>query len=461
MVQKPQVFDGGWGTAYRIRRAGQGRVMDYAQARAWLEQVAKQRGMVLGLDAMRALLDRLGNPQDQLHFIHIAGTNGKGSVSAFLERILICAGYHTGAYTSPAVFDFCEPYRIDGMQISKDAFAACMEKIAAAAEETERETGLHPTEFEQETALAFLWFAQNHCEPVVLETLLGGDLDATNVVTGVVCSVLTSISIDHRRVLGNTLTEIAGHKAGIMLPKVPAVSDRQAEEAAAVLAKRAKELEIPLIWADPEQMREEEEDETGMTVSYREWQHLRVGQRALWQLRNLAVVLETVGVLRKQGYRIPDQAVRDGVEQMYWPGRFEVIPEAKLMDGSAAVRLVLDGAHNPGGAKALRESLDHCFPRERRVFVMGVLADKDYRTVIRTLLPGVSNAIAIASDSPRALPAEQLADAIREEFPRMSVCAADSVREALKKAVLDAGTDGIIVVCGSLSFLKDVRAALV
>lgn len=422
--------------------------MDYRKACEYLREERKKKGMVLGLEAMRHLMAVLGNPQDRLRFIHIAGTNGKGSVAAYLEQTLICAGYSTGKYTSPSVFDFREQYQVNGSWITEEEAASCMTRIAAAAARLEEEGLARPTYFEQETALAFVWFAEKGCSLVVLETGLGGDEDATNIVNTTVCSVLTSISMDHRRILGETLGEIAGHKAGIIKTGVPVVSHPQAGGAMEVIERRCRKMDAPLTVSRPEYMRLTEETEEGMTVSYGKWERIHTAQRAVWQMDNMAVALEAAGVLQGLGYAVSDRAVREGFARMRWRGRFEVMEGRPMM--------ILDGAHNPDGAAALRRSLDHSFPDGCRVFVMGVLADKDYRSMIRILLEGEQTVFTVASDSPRALPAGELEKEIREQFPGIQVQAAGSVRAALELAQTAAGEEGRIIVCGSLSFMKEI-----
>lgn len=422
--------------------------MNYIEAREYLRESGKARGMVLGLESMRQLMQRLGDPQDQVRYIHIAGTNGKGSTAAYLVQILISAGYRTGKYTSPAVFDFREQYQVNGHWITEENAAEYITRIAAAADWMEEQGYGRPTSFEQETALAFCCFADRKCEIAVLETGLGGDEDATNIVTTTVCSVLTSISLDHKRILGDTLEEIAGHKAGIIKPGIPAVVHRQAEAVMQTAADRCMQLGSRLFVSDPGRIRIEVENESGMTISWGSYRNLHTKQRAIWQLDNLALALSTVQVLKEQGWKISEQAVRDGVEQMEWPGRFQVIPGHPGM--------ILDGAHNPDGAAALRRALDHSFGTKKLVFVIGVLADKDYRSVIRLLLKDETQVFTVASDSPRALAAADLAEAVRQAYPQIDVAAVSSVKEAVSRAEQAAGRDGWIVVCGSLSFMKEI-----
>ncbi len=423
--------------------------MNYLEAREYLKEAAGKRGMVLGLSSMKRLMDYLGNPQEQVKFIHLAGTNGKGSTAAYLAQILICAGYRTGKYTSPAVFDFREQYQINGTWIEEEEAARLISRIAEAANQMEKDGFSRPTSFEQETALAFCLFAEKGCEIAVLETGLGGDEDATNIVTTTVCSVLTSISLDHARILGNTLAEIAGHKAGIIKKGVPAVTCQQKKEVLDVIQNRCEQLSCPLEISNTETMRIEAEDETGMTVSWGVYQNLHTTQRAIWQMENLSLALCTVEILKSCGWEIDEKAVRMGVEQMEWSGRFQVI--------LGKPTLILDGAHNPDGALALRKALDYSFGDKKLIFVIGVLADKDYVSVLRTLLKTEYPVFTVASDSPRALPAKDLANAVKKLFPAIEVWDTVSVKEALSLAKETAEEESVIVVCGSLSFMKEIQ----
>ena len=465
--------------------------MDYSEAMALLEEAGSRRGIRLGLARMRRLMSLLGDPQDQVGMIHIAGTNGKGSVAAWLESILIAAGIRTGAYSSPAVFHPLEGIRTGGLPVSEERFARLFEKVCQAAEKMESDYG-EPTRFELETACAFCYFEEEGCETAVLETGLGGDEDATNVCGRVLLSVITSVSMDHAGILGNTLPEIARHKAGIIKRGVPCVSSPQVPEVRAVL-RECRELAereegfppdgpVPgktsdaagkadpgitsdtaeetnpagkgILFADSSVLKVISRDVSGTAVQSPEFGRLHTSQCALWQTENLQTVLTAVSVLKSRGLAISDEAVRSGVEAMRWPGRFEILQSRPW--------LIADGAHNPQGILGFRDSLNELFPDAPIALVMGVFADKDYHSMIRLLLTGEKGigkrlvfAGAIAPDSPRALSA----DALRDELCAVSGISAEvysSPSEAVRYAGKAVPAGGCIAVCGSLSFLKEI-----
>ncbi len=429
--------------------------MDYREAERYLKNAGTGRGMQLGLSRMRRLAGLLGNPEDRVPMIHIAGTNGKGSVAAWLEAILTAAGYRTGAYTSPAVFSALEPFRIDGAPITEEQFAALVSKAADACGKAP-DAALEPTRFELETACAFLLFAEENCDIAVVETGLGGDEDATNIMSRTVLSVITSISMDHGAYLGNTTARIASHKAGIMRPGIPCVSAPQEASVRQVLGS----MQDPacLLFADPERCTVLSSGPAGTVFTDRHFGKLTTTQHASWQRENLAVALTAAESLRSSGFDISDEAVRTGVAAMRWRGRFEVIGNPP--------RAILDGAHNPQGASGLLSSLK-CFPDGRNLAVVtGVLADKDYRGMIGRLFAGpegiagrTSVICTLTPDSPRALTAEALAAVYRELVPDIASRACGSVGEALEYACRSHPED-LILVFGSLSFLREADAWL-
>ncbi|MBR3644434.1 MAG: hypothetical protein IKN57_13120 [Parasporobacterium sp.] len=361
----------------------------------YLEELGKTKGIQLGLSRMRALMEILGDPQKKIRFVHVAGTNGKGSVTAFLESVFISAGYRTGAYTSPAVFSYMEQFRVNGAAVSPEKYAYLVTRAVKAGEKISSVYGM-PTRFELETACAFCLFDEENCDIAILEAGLGGDEDATNIIDTTAVSVLTSISRDHCRILGDTLTEIAAHKAGILRKGVPCASAPQEDEVRKELLLKCRETGGgPIVFAAPENMIHENDTESGVILSYRSsrdctdaaeehvFGHISLQSKALWQRENLAVSLEAVRLLCRRGYEISDDAVRQGVSGMRWQGRFEII---QLYDDGPG--FILDGAHNPQGAAGLHKSLNKFCPDSPLIFVIGVLADKDYDGVIRELFLG-------------------------------------------------------------------------
>lgn len=357
--------------------------------------------MSLGLERMRDLLARLGNPQDRLRFVHVAGTNGKGSTCAFIERILREAGYRTGLFTSPYIERFEERIRVNGNNISLDDLCEVTLAVRDCAEAMDE----HPTEFELMTAVAFCHFARQSCDIVVCEVGLGGRLDSTNVIAVVEASVIAPVALDHCALLGNTISAIAQEKAGIIKPGVPVVSAPQEPEAEARLRAVAAERGSSLRFVDVHALSGSNDDFT-----YGLWSHMRVALAGSYQRINAATALETVAVLQERGWRIPDDAVRVGLAQASWSGRFEFVAHAP--------DIIVDGAHNEQGAQALASELVVRYPRARIVFVVGVLADKDYASMLDALVPLAAQVVCTEPPNPRALGVADLAAAVEQACTR-------------------------------------------
>lgn len=423
----------------------------------------------LGLERIRELLERLGRPQDRLKFVHVAGTNGKGSICAYLASILGAAGHRTGMFTSPYIERFEERIRVDGVMISPDELRDVTLAVREHAEAMAEETGDHPTEFELMTAVALEHFARCGCDIVVLEVGLGGRLDSTNVIDAPEACVIARIGLDHTALLGNTLAAIAGEKAGIIKEGSAVVSWPQEPEAMAVIGHAAAERGCELRAPDFAQLEEgairwEDGASPFRSFSYREWTDLRTGILGSYQPQNATVALEVVDVLRGRGWRIPDEAVRAGVAQTRWPGRFEIVEGGSSPDGSA---IVVDGGHNPQGARALADSLAEVFPGRKPVFVIGVLEDKDYPRMLEDVLPSGSAFVCVTPDNPRALPAHKLARAIRwtgQDLLGCSACVnpvvARDFEDAIRRARELADPDGLICAFGSLYSVAALKEAV-
>lgn len=423
----------------------------------------------LGLERIRELLERLGRPQDRLKFVHVAGTNGKGSICAYLASILGAAGYRTGMFTSPYIERFEERIRVDGAMISPDELRDVTLAVREHAEAMAEETGDHPTEFELMTAVALEHFARCGCDIVVLEVGLGGRLDSTNVIDAPEACVIARIGLDHTALLGNTLAAIAGEKAGIIKEGSAVVSWPQEPEAMAVIGHAAAEHGCELRVPDFAQLEEgairwEDGASPFRSFSYREWTDLRTGILGSYQPQNATVALEVVDVLRGRGWRIPDEAVRAGVARTRWPGRFEIVEGGSSPDGFA---IVVDGGHNPQGARALADSLAEVFPGRKPVFVIGVLEDKDYPRMLEDVLPLGSAFVCVTSDNPRALPAHKLARAIRwtgQDLLGCSACVnpvvARDFEDAIRRARELADPDGLICAFGSLYSVAALKEAV-
>lgn len=419
--------------------------MDFLEAQNYLEKVRSQKGIVLGLDTMRHLMAKLNNPQDKVKFIQIAGTNGKGSTAAYLTSILSEAGIKVGRYTSPAVFSSTEQYFACGSCISESEYAKGVTAVAEAAASLDCET---PTAFEQETALAFWYFAQKGCELAILEAGLGGDMDATNIVTTTVCSIITSISMDHCRILGNKISEIAAHKAGIIKPGAPVICIEQKEDAMEPIRAAAKAADTPLYEVHRDEVRQIFSDKRESIVFFREFENLHLKMLGSCQPENAALAVQAASVLSRS-YPIEKKHIYDGIEKTRWGGRFE------LHSGSPDI--ILDGAHNPDGIRRLRESVNQMFGAVPICYVCGVLADKDYEKEIEILFGRASNVFTVTPPSPRAMKSTDLKAAIKKRFSQLKVTSFDSedgIEKAMEAAV---SQNNPVVVCGTLTILARVK----
>ena len=419
--------------------------MDFLEAQNYLEKVRSQKGIVLGLDTMRHLMAKLNNPQDKVKFIQVAGTNGKGSTAAYLTSILSEAGIKVGRYTSPAVFSSTEQYFACGSCISESEYAKGMTAVAEAAASLDGET---PTAFEQETALAFWYFAKKGCELAILEAGLGGDMDATNIVKTTVCSIITSISMDHCRILGNKISEIAAHKAGIIKPGAPVICIEQKEDAMEPIRAAAKAADTPLYEVHRDEVRQIFSDKRESIVFFREFENLHLKMLGSCQPENASRSVQAASVLSRS-YPIEKKHIYDGIEKTRWGGRFE------LHSGSPDI--ILDGAHNPDGIRRLRESVNQMFGAVPICYVCGVLADKDYEKEIEILFGRASNVFTVTPPSPRAMKSTDLKVAIKERFPQLKVTSFDSedgIEKAMEAAV---SQNNPVVVCGTLTILARVK----
>lgn len=421
--------------------------MTYEQALAYIGTISA-RGSKPGLERIRTLMDGLGNVQNKLKFIHIAGTNGKGSTSCMLSNILIQAGYKTGLFISPFIIRFNERMQINGEHIPDDKLAEIVERVKAVADTMPDGA----TEFELITAAAFLWFAEESCDIVVLETGLGGRLDATNIIENNECAVITNIGIDHTDYLGNTLAEIAYEKACIIkegCPVVAYVSDKEAMDVIRNYAAAA--YRQPCRYFEPrfDAITPLSADLTGQSFRYPHTPteyHIRLlGEH---QLRNAAVVLTTVDVLKDRGWKIPQEAVVKGLAAAQWPARFELLCKDPIV--------FVDGAHNMQGVESLRKAVEDYLSGRRIVCLTGVLADKDWQHMMTVLQSFASDFITVTPDSPRALQNTELAAYLAADGKWVQ--AADSVEQGMTLALERAKeTDSVVVACGSLYMASEIR----
>ena len=417
--------------------------MNYEEALNYIHAV-QWAGHKPGLTRTRILLAALGDPHKQLRFIHVAGTNGKGSTAAMLASCLQAAGYRVGLYTSPFINRFNERIQVNGQQIPDEALVRLVERVKPAADAM---TDI-PTEFEIITALGMLWFAETKCDIVVLEVGLGGTLDSTNVIDPPECAVITALGMDHVKELGPTLADIASAKAGIIKPGSPVVSYGGVPEADAVIARTAAERHAPLTVVDLSRLTIEDGNLDAVTFDFDGLNGIRLPLIGSYQPRNAATAITALRVLRSRGWNIPDSAIRAGLEQVRWPGRFELLRHSPAF--------LLDGSHNAHGMRATVQSLRDRFPGQKFVFLLSIMADKDVDEMLALLLPLAWQFVTVAAHTPRAMPAETLAEQIRARGGRAEP--APTIEAGVARAVALGGT-GPVCALGTLYFSGDVREA--
>ena len=403
-----------------------------------------------GLERVAELLGKLGNPQDKLRFIHVTGTNGKGSFCAMTDSVLRAAGYHTGLYTSPYIKKFNERMMADGTPISDDELAEIATFVRPFAESMEDK----PTEFELITAVAMLFFVRHKCDPVVLEVGMGGRLDATNIIRTPVLSVVTGIALDHMKILGDTLGKIAAEKAGIFKKGVPVLWCGDSEEADAVIREKAAEKGCGLYTPDRDPARQglrvREYSLDGTVFDAEGFTGVKIPLLGSYQPRNAQNALCGVTLLRYLGWNIPDEAVYRGLAAVQWPARFEIICREPL--------IIEDGGHNPEGIEAAVSSIRMYFPESVNILT-GVLADKNY-DMMAGMIAGVARKVfCLTPDNTRALSAEKYAEVYRglgieaEAYP--------DIPSAVAAAYAAGKRDNVPTVClGSLYMYGDVTRAL-
>lgn len=432
--------------------------MTYEETMEWIRQMGKS-GIVLGLKRMKELLDRLGRPERALKIIHVAGTNGKGSVCTFIAAILEAAGYKVGRYISPTLSDYRERIQINGVYIEPEALSEGMSIIREICESMAADGLEIPTVFEAETALGLWYFKKNACDFVVLETGMGGRLDSTNVVEHPMLSVITSISMDHMAQLGNTLSEIAFEKAGILKPGTPAVLSPQKPEAMNVLLEQCRKKNIfPAVAAWDElnvkerrlfeevNVSSDQAEKTSsmaacQTFDYKQYKNLTIHLGGTCQVQNACLAIEAIEALEMQ---IPDEVIVEGLDNAKWPGRFQCLSKEPL--------IFIDGAHNPEGAASLRETIEAYFPGRRKILVMGVFADKDYVSILKEMNSVSSVLISFTPENARGLDSAELKIAAHDYFPQ--AIDAKTAESALKIAKKQARPKDVIIIFGSLSTIS-------
>ncbi len=423
--------------------------MDYKEAVEYLE-TPRFQGSRPGLESMAALLEELGDPQRGMEYVHIAGTNGKGSTASFIERILRESGYRTGLYTSPYIQRFTERIRVNGAEIAEEAVVRLTERLAEATSRLRRKE-IVPTVFELFTAMALLYYKEQQCDVVVLEAGIGGRLDATNIISRTAVSVITTIDYDHMNVLGDSLEKIAWEKAGIVKDNGLVVMYPQREVVDRVIADVCRQKKAGLVTVDFTALNVSEMGLAGQKFHFKGYGNLEIRLLGTHQIKNAAVAVTAAEELIKRGWHISNQNIRAGLLGARWPGRLEIVHRDPVV--------VIDGAHNPQGVRVLTESLARLFPGRRITFIVGIMADKDYETMTETVLPLAEKFVTVMPHSSRALASGKLADILRKKG--CSAISCTTVREAVDLAMElsreENGEEGVVCAFGSLYYIGDVR----
>lgn len=412
--------------------------LEYIHKTSWL-------GSKPGLSRTHELLQKLGNPHKKLKFVHVAGTNGKGSTCAYIASVLAEAGYKTGLYTSPYINFFNERIRINGECISDDDLEKFVDIIRPFADSMEDS----PTEFEVITALAMKYFCDMQCDIVVLEVGMGGELDSTNVIDTPECAVITPIALDHTAILGDTIEKIAFSKCGIIKGGSVVCADTNGS-AYDVISSVCKNKNASLFCPDFSAINNLSCDITGSSFDYNKYTGLKIRLTGTYQPNNAIVALTALEVLKNNGYKISDKDIYNGFEKTCWTGRFEILGKDPVF--------VLDGAHNPHGMKAAFESLNALFPDKKIVFVVGAMADKDVSTMFSVITPISDIFYTVTPANSRSMNADKLAELLGH-LGAKSMSFGNSFDAAVSAAIKRAGKNGVIAALGSLYFSSDIRNA--
>ena len=450
------------------------KAMNYIEAMDFLEET-KQYGSQLGLTSIQNLMAELGNIQDEIPLVHIGGTNGKGSVGAMLSKVLTESGYRVGRFCTPDVFAYEDEFQMNGINIEKERLAQLFTQVKAACEKLVAQGKAHPTRFEVETAAAFLWFYEEKCDIALLEVGMGGLTDATNVITNTIVAGLASISMDHIRFLGNSLAEIATVKSGIIKSQVPIVTMKQKPEAMEVIKKKAEEMQAELILADATQAQNVTQKNGRYGFEWKASLNHPVTEKenvknnvqkgtakcdfkcipvtlslcGAFQVENAVCVLNILHILQKKYPKITETVIQRGLSHTIWHGRMEQI--------GTGPDFYLDGAHNEDAVRKLRKTLDEGFSDRRIVYIMGVLADKDYEKMIAMMFQSGDRVYTVTPGNPRALDGKELEKQLLRQNIHAQYC--ENIQDAVLYALRDAQKEDMILAFGSLSYLRDVRNA--
>ncbi|MCF0123818.1 MAG: bifunctional folylpolyglutamate synthase/dihydrofolate synthase [Ruminiclostridium sp.] len=419
--------------------------MTYEESLTYIHSIS-WKGAVLGLSRIQELLTRLGNPEKTMKYVHIAGTNGKGSTAAMLASVLRQAGYRTGLFTSPFISRFNERMQIDGEQIPDQELADITAQVMPHAEAMKD----HPTEFELVTAIALVYFAQHKCDVVSLEVGMGGRLDSTNVIDPPEVAVLCNLGLDHTEYLGATIEEIAANKAGIIKAGCQVAAYRSSPNVEAIYTERCREVGAELHFADFDSLALREHSFLGQQFDLGDRKNLLLPLLGEHQLKNAAVVLTAVDCLNRRGWHIGDEAIRTGLRQVVWPGRFEILRRDP--------DVIVDGGHNPQCLDALVKNIRDYLDGRPITALTGVMADKDYGRMYEAIAPYVARFVTVTPDNHRAMPAEELKAVLAPYGKPVTAC--DRVADGMKLALEQIEPHGLVLAFGSLYMVGDVREAV-
>ena len=424
--------------------------MTFCEALDYIHSLLKF-GIHPGLSRMDTLLQILGNPHKNIKCVHVAGTNGKGSTSTAISNILIEAGYNVGLYTSPYVTDFLERVQYNGKPIDKELFSQCVEIIKPEIEKMSAD-GAQITEFEALTATAFLCFSKLQVDILVLEVGLGGRLDATNIIDTPLVNVITSLSLDHTGVLGDTIEQIATEKCGTIKPNGTLVcSYNQPESAMNVIKTICNEKSNSVIVPDESSVSIKKQDIFGTHFIYNK-QEYHISMSGAHQVQNMTTVIEAVNVLKEKGYNITEQNIKDGIDKTILPARVEVISKKPLV--------ILDGGHNEDGAKAFYEAVKECFDRNKKLFVIaGMMNDKAVEESLKPLISKADTFVAVTPENPRAMKAETLGEIAKKYCHNVIIC--DNANSSLDLIKSELAENDMLFVVGSLYLAGEVRNKLI
>ena len=425
--------------------------MNYQEAKEYLDSISNT-GIILGLETIKNLLEELGNPQEDLKFVHLAGTNGKGSVLAYVAAITQEANYKTGQYTSPPLITRREQVQINGEWISKEGFAKLVEKVRDATNRLEEKNKTLPTVYEVETAMAFLYFQEANCDIVILETGMGGRDDATNVVKNTLVAGFTSISLDHMSFLGETIEEIAVVKSGVIKANSIVVSGIQKPSVLEILREKAKTKGVTFDFVCESELKVIEETHHKQIFTYKSSPPLTIQMAGSHQVENAAVALKIIDKLQRLGFEISEEDIKSGLFKTKVFGRFSTIRDNPI--------LIVDGAHNENGVLRLRDNIIRLFPNQKITFIMGIYRDKKVVEIVRMILPLAKAVYTVSlANEKRTLTAVELKEKCEELSTTnhdIGILACASIDQAVRLALENAGKNGVVVALGSLSYLGAV-----